>query len=66
MTDAIVSRIERRQRIERRRIGFIGLGVMLACLAATVVILLLGMSGAHGISGSSLHELSQLHWVPAS
>jgi hypothetical protein len=51
MTDAIVSRIERRQRIQRRRIGFIGLGVMVACLAATVVILLIGM---HGVSGTSL------------
>lgn len=66
MTDAIVSRIERRQRIERRRIGFIGLGVMLACLAATVVILLLGMSGAHGISGPSLHGLGNHHRVLAS
>jgi hypothetical protein len=65
MTDAIVSRIERRQRIQRRRIGFIGLGVMLACLAATVVILLIGMARAHGVSGS-LHGLYQLHQVLAS
>lgn len=62
MTDAIVSRVERRQRRERRRIGFIGLGVMLICLAATVVVLLLEMTAAHGAFGSSL----ALHQVLSS
>jgi Tfp pilus assembly protein PilN len=52
MTDVIVSRTERRQRRERRRIGFLGLGVMVACLAATVVVLLL--TAAHGQAGVSL------------
>jgi hypothetical protein len=50
MSDAIVSRIERHQLREQRRVGLFGLLVIVGCLAATCLVLLLGSTAVHGAS----------------
>lgn len=50
MTDSTVSREERRRRRERRQAGFVGLGVLVSSVGATVLLLLVGPAEGGGVA----------------